>query len=146
MQAIEMQQLLHQEIPITEAMGIKIQQLSQHSISILAPFDANKNIHNTAFAGSIYTTATLAGWSLLTHFLALNNLKGSVVMAKGEVKYLQPIHGDIVAECHITDLPKLDTFMTMLKKRNKARLDLEIKVVEDGAVKATLAGNFAVIA
>ncbi|NVK22888.1 MAG: YiiD C-terminal domain-containing protein [Kangiellaceae bacterium] len=145
MQAKQLEQLLHQEIPITQALQIKVEQLDQHSIKVLAPFDANKNIHNTAFAGSIYTTATLAGWSLLTNFLDEHQLQGSVVLAKGEIKYSKPINGDIVACCKLPENEDLELFRERLQSKGRARLTLIIEVKEDDCVKAQLEGSFAVI-
>lgn len=150
MNAQQLEQLLHQEIPITKALAIKVQHLELQNIIIVAPFDENKNIHNTAFAGSIFTTATLAGWSLLSNLLDENQLSGAVVLAKGDIQYLKPINSDILAYCELPEPEKVEKFLSQFKRKGRARLDLSIKVREesvreDEQDKAILAGNFAVI-
>ncbi len=145
MKAEDLQNLLHKEIPITKALAIEVLDLELERIIIKAPFQQNKNIHNTAFAGSIYTTATLAGWSLVTNFLESNNLKGSVVLAKGEIKYLKPITGDIIARTTLGSEQALVKFNKQLESKGRARLSLIIDVIEDEQIKAQLKGNFAVI-
>lgn len=145
MKAKDLQQLLHKEIPITQALAIEVLELNTSHITVKAPFQENKNIHNTAFAGSIYTTATLAGWSLVTNFLECHDLNGAVVMAKGEIKYLKPITGDIVAQTNLGNEQEIEKFKRQLELKGRARLSLTIDVIEDEQVKAQLNGNFAVI-
>lgn len=145
MKAKQLEALLHKEIPITQALAIEVLELEPTNIIVKAPFAQNKNIHDTAFAGSIYTTATLAGWSLVTNYLQENNLSGSVVLAKGEVKYLRPIQGDIIAHAQLPDAETIASFNKQLNGKGRARLTLTIDVIEDEKVKAQLVGNFAVV-
>lgn len=141
----QLESLVHQEIPITQALDIQITELTEHSIRVMAPFEANKNIHNTAFAGSIYTVATIAGWSLVTSLAMQHKLEGSVVLAKAHIQYKQPINGDIVAECQVDNPALVETFIRSFKRKNRARLELAINLVEDGGIKAVLHANFALV-
>ncbi len=141
----ELEQLLHLEIPITQALGISVLKLDEQRIEVSAPFENNKNIHNTAFAGSIYTTATLAAWSLMTNFAKLKDLQGAVVLAKGEIKYLKPINGDIVAHSALPESSDIESFITQLENKNSGRMTLKVLVKEDGVSKARFIGQFAFI-
>ncbi|MBV35228.1 MAG: thioesterase [Rickettsiales bacterium] len=141
----QLESLVHQEIPITQALDIRIKELTESSIRVMAPFEANKNIHNTAFAGSIYTVATIAGWSLVTSLALQRNLEGSVVLAKANIQYKKPINGDIVAECRVESDDLIDSFVASFKRKNRARIELEINLVEDGIIKAILSANFALV-
>ncbi|AKE53012.1 YiiD C-terminal domain-containing protein [Kangiella geojedonensis] len=145
MNSQQLENLVHKEIPITKALDIHIDELTEHSIRVIAPFEANKNIHNTAFAGSIYTVATIAGWSLVSHIASHLAIEGSVVLAKAEIQYKKPINGDIVAQCEIKDLSSLETFASSFKRKNRARINFIIDVVEDGVIKAQLNANFALV-
>jgi len=145
MNSQQLENLVHKEIPITKALDIRIDELSNQSIRVTAPFETNKNIHNTAFAGSIYTVATIAGWSLVSNLASNLALEGSVVLAKAEVQYKKPINGDIVAQCEIQEQSSLETFVSSFKRKNRARLNLIIDVVEDGVIKAQLNANFALV-
>ncbi len=145
MEAAELQQLLYKEIPITQALQIQVDNLTSNSIQVSAPFEANKNIHNTAFAGSIYTTATLAGWSLVTHLVQQRERRGSVVLASATIRYSKPINGDIVASCKIADPDIIEHFLKRFDSRGRGRLSLEIDVIEAGESKATMQADFAVL-
>lgn len=141
----QLQSLVHQEIPITKALDIRIEALTDTAIRVVAPFKVNRNLHNTAFAGSIYTVATIAGWSLVNSVALTHGLEGSVVLAKAEIKYKKPINGDIVARCAIDNEETIKTFISSFQRKKRARLNLVIEVVEDGVIKAELNANFALV-
>lgn len=145
MDAQQLETLVHQEIPITKALDIHIAELSQQSIRVTAPFETNKNLHNTAFAGSIYTVATIAGWSLVSSIAANHQLQGSVVLAKAEIQYKKPINGELIAECILDDQQLLDNFVASFKRKKRARINLAIHLIEDGLTKAVLNANFALV-
>lgn len=145
MQAEQLEELLYKEIPITQALRVSVKHLSEKSISIAAPIAENKNVHNTAFAGSIFTTATLAGWSLLTNYLQENSIKASVVMAEGSIKYKKPINGDILAQSEMPASELIEEFIQRFQAKGRARMELVIDLVEDDRVKAQLTGQFAAI-
>ncbi|MRX28180.1 YiiD C-terminal domain-containing protein [Kangiella sp. HZ709] len=145
MKAKQLEQLLHKEIPISQAMGIEVDHLDKNTISVRAPFEKNKNIHNTAFAGSIYTTATLAGWSLLTHYLQANNIDGAVVLAKANIKYLRPINQDIIAYCDLSNSETLTDLKGHIEIKKRAKIELNITVKEQALVKAKMNAFFAIV-
>ncbi|AOE50832.1 YiiD C-terminal domain-containing protein [Kangiella sediminilitoris] len=141
----QLEALVHREIPITKALEIHIANLTAQSIQVTAPFETNKNIHNTAFAGSIYTVATIAGWSLVNSIAANNQLSGSVVLAKADIQYKKPINGKIVAECSIDDEQLIEQFIRSFQRKNRARINLAIHLNEDSETKAILNANFALV-
>lgn len=143
MKAEELVKLLHKEIPITQALGIEVLELSEDNVAIRAPFAKNKNIHNTAFAGSIYTTATLAGWSLLTNFLDENNLSGSVVLASADIQYRKPITNDIVANC-ILHNDQQQKIKNNLKKSKTVKLPVSLVITDSNKELVKFTGTFAI--
>ena len=61
--------LLHREIPISAFMQVRVEHLDGESIRLTAPFEPNRNIHGTGFAGSLYTLCVLTGWGLVSAWL-----------------------------------------------------------------------------
>ena len=86
-----LQTIWHREIPITEAMGIQIYQYTGRTFEVRAPLARNINVHQTMFAGSIYTLATLAGWGMIQLHLQEEGLTGGIVLADGHIEYKAPI-------------------------------------------------------
>lgn len=140
----ELQNLLHETIPLAKAMAVEVIEAEPTLIKIKAPFEQNKNIHNTAFAGSIYTTATLSGWSLLTNFLDENNLKGSVVLASADIQYRKPIHGDIVAMCTLND-EQQKKIKKNLNNSKTIKLPLTLTITDNQKEVVKFIGTFAII-
>jgi putative thioesterase YiiD len=63
--ARQIQELLHSKIPITRAMGVKVEDYDGRRLILSAPLDANVNHLGTAFGGSLNALAVLSGYGLL---------------------------------------------------------------------------------
>jgi thioesterase domain-containing protein len=94
------QQLVHQKIPITQAMGWQIVRLDKDVIRCKAPLVNNINIHGTGFAGSIYALAMASAWTLVQFLLDHHQLENVLVAADASIKYLKPVKTDIPAEAN----------------------------------------------
>jgi len=114
-------------IPLAEAMRFNIDQLGERSISVSAPLGHNINVHGTGFAGSLYSTATLAAWSLTTHVLNQANIQADVVMAKAEIRYKRPVNADIHCYCE-SDATMLTAFFDQLSTQGRGRLPLQVNI------------------
>ncbi|MEH6442613.1 MAG: YiiD C-terminal domain-containing protein [Oceanospirillaceae bacterium] len=111
-------------IPISAQMDFRVRELSAQSIVVSGGADENLNVHNTAFAGSLYSICTLAAWGLTFSKLPGNC---SLVMAKAEIEYLRPVQGEIVASAMISEAQSA-TFLATLTDTGKARLSVEVIV------------------
>lgn len=111
-------------IPISAEMDFRVRELTQCSIQVSGGANQNINVHNTAFAGSLYSICTLAAWGLTFSKLPP---KSALVMAKAEIEYLRPVQGEIVAESSL-DPDQVDTLLVSLETTGKARLTLPVTV------------------
>ena len=123
-------QKIHTTIPISEKMGYEIVDISGTAIDTRAPLQLNINIHNTGFAGSLYSIAALTAWSLCHHAIASHQLDTSLVVAKANIDYYRPVESDI--ECHCeTVSDEMKTFIDTLQQGQRAKLNLEV-IINDG--------------
>ncbi|MES9833806.1 MAG: YiiD C-terminal domain-containing protein [Candidatus Thiodiazotropha sp. DIVDIV] len=118
MNKTELEGRIREGIPLSMHMDFRVLSLSQNRITVFGRSEENQNVHGTAFAGSLYAIATLAAWGLVQSRLPAET---ELVMATGEINYLKPVVGDIVANCHI-DKDAFETFLSSLKVKGKARL------------------------
>lgn len=125
-----------QGIPLAAAMDFRITALNEQSIDVMAPLTANYNVHGTGFAGSIYSTATLAAWAFTTHTLEQAGIAADVVMAKADIRYRKPVNGDIHCHCDC-EQAALHTFIQQVNQRGKGRLLLTVKVGENAEASLT---------
>ncbi|HKE43757.1 MAG TPA: YiiD C-terminal domain-containing protein, partial [Steroidobacteraceae bacterium] len=56
---------MNAEIPLTRHIDVRIAGYDQDTLTLLAPLAANSNHKGTAFGGSLFSLAVLAGWGLL---------------------------------------------------------------------------------
>ena len=117
--AIELQNVLHNEIPITRRIGIQVEHCDVDRIVLTAPIEPNINHKCTAFGGSLYSVAVLAGWSFVFHNMKLHHLHGHIVIQHSDVDYIAPVDGQIRAECVMVDQENLYRFIKMYKEGSR---------------------------
>lgn len=61
----ELQQYLHEHIPLSRAMQVSVVRAAQEGVVLSAPLAPNINHQETVFGGSASALAILAAWSLV---------------------------------------------------------------------------------
>ncbi len=136
--ATDLQNKIHQSIPLSQAMGYRITALADTRITVEAPLEPNTNIHGTGFAGSLYALGILAAWGLCTHMIARVGLDASLVVAEAAIRYLAPVRGDIVCHCTVTETAAR-AFVDELTAQGRSRIALEVTIGDEpGAVIQTV--------
>ncbi|MDA8621431.1 bifunctional GNAT family N-acetyltransferase/hotdog fold thioesterase [Psychrosphaera sp.] len=139
---VDLQNIWHQQIPITQLMGIRVYQYTGETFETRAALNPNMNLHGTMFAGSIYSLATLTGWGLVHLRMKENNIEGDIVLADANVHYHKPV----------TELPRciahfehLEGDFDLLKSDKKARISVQVDVMDDQVKVAQFSGEYVVI-
>lgn len=135
----ELQKTWYDEIPITEQMGIKIEQYSGKTLETQASLNKNINLHGTMFAGSIFSLATLTGWGMIFLQLKEKGLNGEIVLGDGDVHYHKPITMQPRALCNIESL---DGSFDNLRKNKKSRFKLQVDILDGDNPVAEFRGVF----
>ena len=133
----QLQQKIHLTIPISEKMGYEIVDISETAIETRAPLQLNINIHNTGFAGSLYSIAALTAWSLCQHAIAMHQLNTSLVVAKANIDYYRPVESDIECHCGAVE-DEMTKFIGNLQQGRRAKLSLEVDINNGRAVMKAL--------
>ncbi len=137
--------LLHQDIPITEALGIEVIELTGSEITIKAPLDGNTNVHGTAFAGSLYSVMSVAGWALVAHMcrVQLGNLP-TVVLKHGSIKYRRPLADNLIA-ISILDDKAVDHFVEQYQQHHKASIKVVVAIKSHDKLATEFTGEYVVV-
>ncbi|WP_448211727.1 bifunctional GNAT family N-acetyltransferase/hotdog fold thioesterase [Colwellia sp. MEBiC06753] len=133
----------HNTIPMSKAMNIRVTHFDGDTLFTDCDIAFNKNIHNTMFAGSISTLATLTGWGWVYLALEQADLQGEIVLADASIKYLAPIAGAGVAK---TDVSKVSGDVANLTTNGKARIEVAVDVLTGDKVAAKFTGQYVVMA
>ncbi|HEY9050914.1 MAG TPA: YiiD C-terminal domain-containing protein [Gammaproteobacteria bacterium] len=137
-----LQAKLHEEIPLTRAMGLVVKSLTSDSVCLTAPLSNNINHKSTAFGGSLYSIAVLAGWSLIYSQLQNRNLQGHIVIQESDIKYIKPVTTDIEAVCNIESPELLERFIQTYLKKDMARIMLNTIIRQDGVECVRFRGKY----
>lgn len=137
----ETEDFLHAQIPITRAMGIRVEFSDAEQLVLTAPLALNHNHLGTAFGGSLAAAATLAGYAFL--WLALEDHTAHVVIAESSLSYRRPVTGDIRAVCRRPEHGALAAFKGAYAQKGRGKIELTVTIENaDGEVAVAFRGVF----
>jgi thioesterase domain-containing protein len=137
-----LERYLHQQIPLSAAMGARVRVATLEQVQIAAPLAPNVNHHETVFGGSAAALATLSAWALLHLRIARAGLQARPVIQRSSMEYERPIAGDFDAICRFSDEVAWERFRSTLVRRGRARLTLTADLIYDAQRMATVEGDF----
>jgi thioesterase domain-containing protein len=137
----ELQETWQQRIPISDAMGIRIYQYTGRLLETRAILGRNLNVHDTMFAGSIYSLATLTGWGMVQLQMQERQLEGAVVLAEGSISYRKPLASEPRAEVNLDDV---HGDILRLKEGKNAHLTVDVTVFDEDKAVADFNGRFVI--
>jgi len=123
---------LHEKIPLTRAMGLRVAESNSLRLVLEAPLAANVNHLGTAFGGSLHALPTLACYAALWTLLREAGIDGHVVVKSSQARYLQPVNGTLRAVCARPAADAVEDFIANLRRHAKARLELQAVVEGSG--------------
>jgi thioesterase domain-containing protein len=139
-----LQQTLTQDIPITQHMRITAESYDDAGLMLRAPLVGNTNPKGTAFAGSISSLMTLAGWGQLWLLLKELNIDGYVVIQSNHIAYLHPVTDDFAALCHRPGQDEIERLVVGLRHKGKARMELDVEIRQGNMVAVEFKGRYVV--
>ncbi|MGA8709551.1 MAG: YiiD C-terminal domain-containing protein [Steroidobacteraceae bacterium] len=133
---------LHQAIPLSRAMRVRVIAISDERAVLSAPLEPNINHRGTVFGGSAGTLATLAAWSLLHSRLQRRLPASSLVLQSSSIDYLRPMCSDFRAQAELAPGADWELFQRTLERRGRARIAAiaQLWAVEQAA--ARFSGEF----
>jgi len=140
-----LQETLAHEIPITRHLAIHVVSYDQTGLVLQAPLAPNINHKRTAFAGSLNSVVTLAGWGLLWLILKELELPARVVIQDSACSYLRPVSNDFSAFCPRPDQEQIDRLAEALRKRGKARIELHTEILNGTTVAVSFTGRYVIM-
>jgi thioesterase domain-containing protein len=142
MKSIEIEQFLHQNIPLTVAMGVQVIRADIDYVALSAPLAPNINHRESVFGGSASALATLAAWSLISVRLEAEGNPRKIVIQRGVLDYDKPIIDDFSATCSLSDINIWQRFMKTLRRRDIARIHLSSQLRCNGELVGRFEGSF----
>ena len=142
----ELERYLHDHIPLSRAMAVRVLSISEHRVELGAPLAPNINHRDTVFGGSAASVATLAAWSLLHVRLTHAGFPSRIVIQRSTMDYLLPMAGDFTAAAVLDAKADWPAFIRLLARHGRARLAIGAELEFDGNQAGVFAGEFVAFA
>ncbi len=133
------ERLLYEHIPLASAMQVGVRAFDGETLTVHAPLAANRNHYGTAFGGSLYTVALVAGWGLARLLVAA---PARVVVQSARADYKRPVNEDLTAIARVAGAGPA-AIAAEFAARGKMRLDVEIRIADHGRPAFALHARFA---
>lgn len=146
MERRELEQFLHEHIPLSKAIGIEVQESSAERVVLSAPLIPNVNHQSTVFGGSASAVAILAAWALVYVHLKQAGLQGRLVIQKNTMVYERPIEDRFVASSSVVDLSAWQKFQEVFKRKQRARISVKVTIQCNGEKVGEMNGDFVALA
>lgn len=142
-QCCKLEKLLHKEVPLSNNIGMVVHSYDGNQLELRADLEPNVNIHGVAFGGSIYSMCALSGWGLLILRLEERGLNPRIMIAGGEIEYIQPIMQSIRASSYLQNETDFDHFVERYKEKQRSHIKVPVKVgLDDGEIAAKFLGKY----
>lgn len=137
-----LEQYLHDHIPLSKSMQVSVVSVGEESVVLRAPLAPNINHRDTVFGGSASAVAILAAWSLLQTRLQSAGINSRLVIQSNTMDYHLPILGEFTARAFIEQPEAWQRFITMLRRKGKARISVSSVLEQGGQIVGSLKGEF----
>ena len=138
--AQQIQELFYGKIPITQALGVRVDHDDGERLILSAPLKANVNHLGTAFGGSLNAVAVLSGYGLL--WLELQDTECHIVIRESSISYERPVTGEIRATCLRPEAAALAAFKQDFHRKGKARIAIASTIEEQGMIAVRFQGIY----
>ena len=136
--------VLHEEIPLTRAMGVEVDSYDGNCLVLAAPLDLNTNHKSTAFGGSLYSLAVLTGWGLLYLKLQQRDVGAHIVIRQSHIDYIRPVTQDMRALCCFESEQQVNTLLRNYHSKNMAAVRLTAMIRQDEHEAVLFSGKYVI--
>lgn len=141
--ATELQSIWHREIPLAAAIDVQVASCTDGELVVRAPLEPNRNLHGTAFAGSLFSVCALTGWGMTWLALRQRSLGGLIVIADSRIQYRKAVSGEILCRC-VAERPALDAALASLAATGRAKVPLTCSIDASDKRAVTFEGEYVV--
>ena len=145
MTVAEAQDYIYTNIPITKAMGMKIEKLSNNEVQLSLPIDKNINHRGSAFGESIDSLFLTTGWAFIRFLIDHYTPTPIIVGSRGETSFIKPVLTDFVSQLEMPDEVEIQKFLSTFERFGKARITLKAGIYEDDELYASFEGDYVVV-
>lgn len=137
-----LEQYIHENLPLTKAMGVYVVEVAETHIRLGAPLLPNLNHKKTAFGGSLESMATVTAWSTLYVHLHRHGIQGELVIRHCEMAFAKPVEHDFTAIARMPLPDEHAAFQRVFERRGMGRFTVASEIEAAGEICARFTGEF----
>lgn len=142
-EAKALERYLHDQIPLSRTMGMRVLRAAPGSVLLCAPLEPNLNHRKTFFGGSAAALATLAAWGLAHRRLEEEaGLDAHLVIQRSSMEYLEPAAAEVEAECLAPPDAEWSKLIRTVRRWGKGRIELAVELRAKQEVVGSFEGAF----
>ncbi len=138
----EIQNYLHEHIPLSVAMQVQVEVATPEEVILGAPLEPNINHRSTVFGGSASALAILSAWSLLHIKLSAGGFQTRLVIQRNSMSYERAILGYFTARALSPGAAQWAAFTRMLERKGRARISVSSTLLYEGQEVGRFEGDF----
>lgn len=142
MSPAELQNYLHDRIPLARAMEIQVDGVGDDEVVLTVPLEPNRNHRGTLFGGSAAAAATCAAWGLLAARLGDTRLSDSLMIQRSGVRYNLPVTKRCQVRSRLESPQNWERFIDAMKRRRRARITVKASLEQDGVEAVGFTATF----
>ena len=140
------QTFLHQTIPLTNDMGLIIEDYTSNTLKISAPLVNNINDKGSVFGGSSSALMIIAAWSLIKLNCDEHDINADIVIHKNETIWHKALYSDLIIEAEFKGEYKFDKIKGIINNQKHQRIDCQIVLKDlDENIFSTMKAKYVII-
>lgn len=136
---------LRKNLPVAEFMGLEVAEYTGDKLSLKAPLALNINDKLTAFGGSLYNVSVMCCWGALYIKMLERGHDMNQVVAKGEIRYFAPVHGDLIATCVCPSDEEIDQYLSNFFENGKTKITASCTIECTGKTAVKFEGLYSLV-
>ena len=140
-----LEEKLHNEIPMTKYMQVKVASIDEEYLITTAPLEPNINDKGTGFAGSLSTLVTISAWS--SCYLEVRKLgfeKSMIAVIKSDTAYRAPITKELTCKTTLPTKEQIKTLKSKLEEKGSGSLKIKSQIIENEKVCVDFEGVYVI--
>lgn len=130
------------EFALARHIGIVVERADDFGVVLAAPLVSNANYQGTAFGGSLFAVAVLAGWAWITRYLEAGQLAADAVIQESTIRYMAPVRGVLRATLTPPCAGDVERFRKMLLRARRGRILLRVDIHQEQTLATEFEGTF----
>lgn len=135
---------IHKDVPLTAAMQLSVVSFDGQTLVLGVPLSANFNDKGSAFAGSITSLGSIAGWCLLTLWAEGEIGPCQIAIYDAHFSFRKPLRADFTASVGLPSADECEALRQSVERKGKGKISLRISLAEAEGEAAVLTGAYAV--